>query len=132
MPFDRPYARNYNAASDRFATTFAEISVGLRGLPTGQGLSPRRLGTGQKELVAVSAKSDDPAKGLIVRFDERSNVTWPVDAKTGKRHAQHRALPRLRKEVETCGLCHAPPRPILRELAAGSVVIGNTHAVFAD
>src|SRR5262249_52869341 len=40
------------------------------------------------------------------RFDERRNVTWPMQAKTG--NASRSELPfTLRKETETCGFCHA-------------------------
>ena len=37
---------------------------------------------------------------------ERSNVAWPIESKTG--NAKRSTAPAtLRKEVETCGLCHA-------------------------
>jgi tetratricopeptide (TPR) repeat protein len=44
--------------------------------------------------------------GLLVRFDERRGVAWPIDPRTET--AQRSVAPAaLRKEVETCGLCHA-------------------------
>ena len=96
--------KNYTAAGDRFATTFAEISVGCEACH-GQGSRHAGWARDRKSWWPFG-KIDDPAKGLIVRFDERSNVTWPLDPKTG--NATRNTTPAtLRKEVETCGLCHA-------------------------
>ena len=43
--------------------------------------------------------------GLVVEFNERNGVTWPIDPATG---IGVRSSPRQTdKEIETCGLCHA-------------------------
>jgi predicted CXXCH cytochrome family protein len=96
--------KNYDAANDRFSTSFAEISVGCE---TCHGRGSRHVGWARdRKSWWPFGKTDDPAKGLIVRFDERTNVTWPVDPKSG--NATRTSPPAtLRKEVETCGLCHA-------------------------
>jgi hypothetical protein len=62
------------AASDRFATTWAEISVGCEAC-YGQGLAHVAWAR-EKQSWWPSGKTDDPAKGLVVRFDERSEVAW--------------------------------------------------------
>lgn len=96
--------KNYDAKADRFATSWAEISVGCEACH-GQG-SAHAAWARDRQSWWPFGKHDDPDKGLLVRFDERHGVTWPIDAKTMT--PQRSAAPlTLRKEVETCGLCHA-------------------------
>jgi hypothetical protein len=100
--------KNYDATNDRFATTWAEISVGCEACH-GQG-SAHVAWAREKQNWWPSGKREDPAKGLVVRFDERHDVAWTIDSVTGN---ATRAVtpPTLRKEVETCGLCHAAVAP---------------------
>ncbi len=96
--------KNYDAAADRFTTTFAEISVGCEAC---HGQGSRHIGWARnRQSWWPFGKSDDPTLGLLVRFGERDGVAWPADPATGH---PHRSIPPaiLRKEVETCGLCHA-------------------------
>ena len=96
--------KNYDAAKDHFATTFAEISVGCEAC---HGQGSRHVGWARDRTSWWPfGRTDDPSKGLVVQFDERSNVAWQVDTKTGNA-TRSRAPATLRKEVETCGLCHA-------------------------
>jgi predicted CXXCH cytochrome family protein len=96
--------KNYDAAADRFATTWAEISIGCEACH-GQG-SRHVSWAHDRQSWWPFGKNDDPTKGLLVRFDERHDITWPIDPRTG--NATRRIAPAtLRKEVETCGLCHA-------------------------
>jgi predicted CXXCH cytochrome family protein len=96
--------KNYDAGTDHFATSWAEISVGCEACH-GQGSSHAAWARDQLSWWPFG-KREDLNKGLLVRFDERRDVTWPIDPRTG--NARRRAAPvTLRKEVETCGLCHA-------------------------
>jgi len=96
--------KNYDPAADRFATTFAEINVGCEACH-GPGSRHLAWANGRTSWWPFG-KTDAPSKGLVVRFDERHNVAWPIDPNTG--NASRSELPStLRKETETCGLCHA-------------------------
>jgi tetratricopeptide (TPR) repeat protein len=96
--------KNYDAANDRFATSFAEISVGCEAC---HGQGSRHVGWAQdKASWWPFSKIDDPVKGLSERFSERRDATWIPNAQTG--NVGRSSPPRvLRAEVETCGLCHA-------------------------
>jgi predicted CXXCH cytochrome family protein len=96
--------KNYDAKADRFATSWAEISVGCEACH-GQGSSHAAWGRDQS-IWWPFGKREAVNKGLLVDFDERRGVNWPIDPQTGT--ARRSATPTtLRKEVETCGLCHA-------------------------
>jgi predicted CXXCH cytochrome family protein len=96
--------KNYDAASDRFATTFAEISVGCEAC---HGRGSRHVGWAESKAGWWPfGKVDDPTKGLVEHFSERRDATWIPNAATG--NVSRSSPPRvLRAEVETCGLCHA-------------------------
>jgi predicted CXXCH cytochrome family protein len=117
--------KNYDAATDRFATSFAEISVGCEACH-GQGSRHAGWARAQQSWWPFG-KSDDPRKGLLVRFDERQGVVWPIDPNTG--NARRNFTPALvRKEVETCGLCHARRGEFSEEWVPGRS-LSDTHAV---
>src|SRR5262249_1231929 len=66
-------------------------------------------------------------KGLIVRFDERRDIVWRRDPKAG--NATRNFPPALlRKEVETCGLCHARRGEFSEDWAPGRW-LSDTHLV---
>src|SRR3954465_13316776 len=119
--------KNYDAATDRFATSFAEISVGCEACH-GQGSRHAGWARAQQSWWPFG-KSDDPRKGLLVRFDEREGVVWPINPDTG--NARRSVAPALvRKEVETCGLCHAR-RGEFSEAWVPGRWLSDTHAVSA-
>ncbi|MDA9431057.1 tetratricopeptide repeat protein [Bradyrhizobium sp. CCBAU 51627] len=111
--------KNYDAINNHFATTFAEISVGCEGCH----------GQGSRHLAWAHRKpsSRGPDNGLLVRFDERSGITWSSEAGTlmPKRSAPPASL---RKEVETCGRCHARRGQLSEDWTPGRP-LSETHRV---
>ena len=111
--------RNYDAAANRFATTFAEISVGCEAC---HGEGSRHVAWARQKPASRGADN-----GLLVRFDERTGITWSTETGTliPKRSAP---APALRKEVETCGRCHARRGPLSEDWTPGQP-LSDTHQV---
>ncbi|MGY3485145.1 putative CXXCH cytochrome family protein [Bradyrhizobium sp. USDA 4011] len=117
--------KNYDAKADHFATSWAEISVGCEACH-GQG-SRHAAWAREQQGWWPFGKREDPSKGLLALLDERRGVTWPIDPQTGigKRSV---APATLRKEVETCGLCHARRASFHEDWIPGQW-LSQTHVV---
>jgi Flp pilus assembly protein TadD len=117
--------KNYDAANDRFATGWAEISVGCEGCH-GQGSNHLAWARAQQSWWPF-AKRDDPGKGLLASFDERRGIVWHHDPPSGNPQRNY-APALLRKEVETCGRCHARRGQFSEDWLPGHP-LSDTHAV---
>ena len=78
-------------------------------------------------MAAFRKQQHDGAKGLLVRFDERQDIVWHHDPRTG--NSQRNFTPALvRKEVETCGRCHARRGEFSEDWIPGRS-LSDTHVV---
>lgn len=111
--------RNYDAVQDRFATSFTEISVGCEAC---HGAGSRHV-----EWARSGGSAGNRANGLLVKFDERTGVTWSAAAGTPT-PVRSTEAPALRKEVETCGRCHARRGQLSEEWTPGRP-LSDTHRV---
>ena len=117
--------KNYDAASDRFATTWADIDVGCEACH-GQGSRHLAWANAQQSWWPFGRK-EDPTEGLMLRFDERKDIRWSLDPSTGNSSRSFKPAI-VRKEVETCGLCHARGAELSEDWIPGRP-LSDTHLV---
>ncbi len=104
---------NYDAATNSYATTWAEIDVACEACH----------GPGAAHVAWTRAGKAGP-DGLSVHFDERADVHWTIDPATGN---ARRSTPRTSaKELETCGMCHSRSAKIAEPWRPGQSLL-QTH-----
>jgi len=113
--------KGYDAAADRYRTTWAEIDVSCEACH-GPGAAHVEWARARERGEAAGARD----KGLAVALDERRGVGWTMEAERGiARRSQPRETAR---EIETCARCHSR-RALLHEPYLPGRPIGDTHRV---
>ena len=93
--------KNYDAATNQFQTSWAEISVGCEAC---HGPGSRHV-TWAADTRRNSRSEVDSTLGLVARFDERRGVTWSVSNATG--NATRSAPRHTEAEIGVCAQCHS-------------------------
>lgn len=103
--------KNYDARTNRFDTSWSEISVGCEACH-GPGSGHVSWANARRD-----ASSTDATKGLAAQLDERRGVRWTRDATSA---TATRSQPRSTgREIEVCAQCHARRGQIADGYTAG-------------
>jgi predicted CXXCH cytochrome family protein len=100
--------KGYDAADDRYATTWREMSVGCEACH----------GPGSAHVAWAAKPEAASGKGLTVKLDERRGAAWAIDPATGN---ARRSAPRTtERELDVCAQCHARRAQIAESYVAGA------------
>jgi tetratricopeptide (TPR) repeat protein len=115
--------KNYDAARDRYQTTWSDIDVSCEAC---HGPGSAHVDWAAHRNAWWRWQSAPPNKGLSVAFNERTGVTWIPDAALGT--ARRSSLQSLRPELETCGRCHSRRAELSEDWLPGQS-LSDTHLV---
>jgi tetratricopeptide (TPR) repeat protein len=104
--------KNYDPAERVFSTRWSEIDVSCEACH----------GPGSDHVIWAERKSGwdrlEANKGLAIVLDERKDVQWRIDPKTGNAsRSKHRGSD---KEIEMCARCHSRRSPISSDYVHGA------------
>jgi hypothetical protein len=110
--------KNYDPSADRFNTSWAEIDVSCEAC---HGPGSRHLRWARERTSVGGSEPRD--FGLTVALDERRDVTWAVDAKSGN---AARSRPReTEREIAVCAQCHSRRAQIADGYQAGAALLDH-------
>ena len=92
--------KNYDSKTDMFNTSWSEIDVSCEACH-----GPASAHIEWTKLAATSLKASDKNKGFSFLLDERKDVHWTIDVKTGS--AIRNKSRESNKEIEVCAQCHS-------------------------
>ncbi len=112
--------KGYDAATDRFATTFSEMSVGCEAC--------HGKAAGHVAWATADRSAATPHKGFASVAPKRPMPDWTPDAATG---SPARGVSRpVGDEVETCGTCHARRGRLAEDHRPGKPLTDSFRPVF--
>ena len=118
--------KNYDAANDRFHTTWTEISVGCEAC---HGKGSRHVNWAHSQR-SWFGKDEDPRKGLVVLLNERDGVTWQSDPENRQSTTQCRPC----RDTQGGRDLRAVPcatRRILGRLDSGTTAVRHSRGLSA-
>lgn len=92
--------KNYDVDNKEYSTTWSEIDVACEAC---HGPASRHIDWSSEESKGESSKIKN--KGFLVEYNERKNINWNIDAKTG--NASRSKLKQTNTEIEACSQCHS-------------------------
>src|SRR5262245_34165370 len=110
--------KNYDAAADRFSTSWADINVSCEAC---HGPGSRHLEWAQTKRSSRTDAQND--RGLTAVLDERHGVTWNVDVGTGNAVRSHART--TDREIEVCAQCHSRRGQIAEGYRAGAPLLDH-------
>jgi tetratricopeptide (TPR) repeat protein len=93
--------KNYDSKTDSFKTSWSEIDVSCEAC---HGPASKHVDWA-KTLNGSEIKESDENSGFGFLLDERKNISWVMDKKSGTAKRSHRR--ESEKEIEVCAQCHS-------------------------
>ena len=113
-------AKHYDPVTRTFSTTWSEIDVSCEAChgPGSDHVTWAKHKPGSEKYQA--------GKGLVLQLDERRNITWKINPKTG--NAARSEVRSSDKEIEMCARCHSRRSPISDDYVHGEPFHGSLPA----